>query len=124
VSADAHCHTLRDSNQVASVVIYFCPDTTSEQIENFRDTLLEQDARPRHAGKDFPAFVASYLRIAPSQAHGHDGVALTFQQSTTQEAITNYMTQIEADPRVAKVFTDIAPTSIRVGNSSVDGRCR
>lgn len=113
------------ADQVASAVVYFCPKTTGEQIENFRESVLEEDAEPRHAGRDFPALVGSYLRLAPTQAQGHDGIALTFRESTTQPAVKNYVTTIESDPRVAKVFTDVAPVAIRIENSpSIDGKCR
>jgi hypothetical protein len=113
------------ADQVASLVIYFCPKTTDEQIENFRESVLERDAEPRHAGRDFPAFVGSYLRLAPSQTQRHDGVALTIRESSTLQTVKDYMTTIESDPRVARVFTDVAPTAIRIGNShSIDSKCR
>ena len=63
--------------QKAWAVIYFCSGTTHDQIENFSDSVLYVDAEPRHAGKDDPPFVQSYLRLAPEQANGHDAVALT-----------------------------------------------
>jgi hypothetical protein len=111
--------------QNASAVIYFCPKSTDGQIENFREAVLEEDAQPRHAGRDFPVFVGTYLRLSPSQANGHKAVALSFRESDRGGAIEAYLNKIESDTRVAKVFTDVAPTEIRIANSrSVDGNCR
>ena len=112
-------------DQDASIVVYFCPKTTSDQIESFRETVLEEDAEPRHAGRDFPIFVGSYLRLLPSQANGHDAIALDIRKGSGNSQIAGYLNKIESDPRVAKVFTDVAPTAIRIANSrSVDGNCR
>ena len=111
--------------ETASAVIYFCPSTTSEQIESFTEEVLEEDAKPRHSGRDFPVFVGSYFRLAPTQANGHDAVALTFRPSARQEAAAGYLTRIESDVRVAKVFKDVAPTAIHLENTrSVNDRCR
>jgi hypothetical protein len=113
-------------DQKASAVIYFCPGTTHDQIENFPDSVLYVNAEPRHAGKDYPAFVESYLRLLPEQANGHDAVALTlFPNTGTAKEIGAYLSKIESDRRVAKVFTGIAPTAIHLENpASVDAGCR
>lgn len=113
-------------DQKASAVIYFCPGTTHDQIEGFSDSVLYVNAEPRHAGRDYPAFVQTYLRLLPEQANGHEGVALTFFPNTGSESeIAAYVRRIESDRRVAKVFTGVAPTAIRVDNSrSLDGNCR
>jgi hypothetical protein len=112
--------------QKAWAVIYFCSGTTHDQVENFRDSVLYVNAEPRHAGKDYPAFVESYLRLLPEQANGHDAVALTlFPNTGTQKEIGAYLSKIESDRRVAKVFTGIAPTAIHIENpASVDASCR
>jgi hypothetical protein len=70
-------------DESASAVVYFCPGTTNEEIENFRENVLEEDAKPRHAGRDFPVFVARYFRLAPPQANGHDAVAMASSQHGT-----------------------------------------
>jgi energy-coupling factor transporter transmembrane protein EcfT len=111
-------------DQKASAVIYFCPKTTNEQIENFVDSVLEDSAEPRHAGRDFPVFVASYFRLSPSQANGHDGAALTFRLATTSGDIRSYITKIESDIRVSKVFVDAVPASIRLNKNDADRKCR
>jgi hypothetical protein len=113
-------------DQKASAVIYFCPSTTRVQIEDFSDSVLYVNTEPRHVGKDFPAFVQSYLRLLPEQANGHDAVALTvFPNTGTRNEIGSYLKRIESDRRVAKVFTDIAPTAIHFENPrSVDTNCR
>jgi hypothetical protein len=114
--------------QKAWATIYFCSGTTHDQIENFSDSVLYVNAEPRHAGKDYPAFVESHLRLWPEQANGHDAVALTlFPNTGTQKKIGAYLSKIESDRRVAKVFTGIAPTAIHLDNpASVDAwdRCR
>jgi hypothetical protein len=112
--------------QKAWAVIYFCSKTTDDQIENFNDSVLYVDAEPRHAGKDYPPFVDSYLRLLPEQANGHDAVALTlFPNTGTQKEIGAYFSKIESDRRVAKVFTSVAPTAIHLENpESVDANCR
>jgi hypothetical protein len=112
-------------DEFASAVVYFCPSTTDEQVESFTENILEEDARPRHAGRDFPVFVASYFRLAPTQANGHAAVAITFRPSASQEATTRYMAMIEADPRVANIFKDVVPTAVRLEHErSFDDRCR
>jgi hypothetical protein len=112
--------------QKAWATIYFCSGTTHDQIDNFRDSVLYVNAEPRHAGKDYPAFVGGYLRLLPKQANGHDAVALTlFPNTGTQKEIGAYLSKIESDRRVAKVFTGIAPTAIHLENlESVDANCR
>jgi hypothetical protein len=112
-------------DETASAVVYFCPGTTNEQIDSFTEYVLEEDAKPRHDGRDFPVFIASYFRVAPTQANGHDAVALTFRPSATQYATAGYLTRIESDARVAEVFKDVVPTTIHLDSGHfVDDRCR
>jgi hypothetical protein len=112
-------------NEIASAVVYFCPNVTNGQVEGFSENVLQEDANPRHPGRDFPVFVASYLRLLPTEANGHDAVAITFRESASQEATARYLARIQSDPRVAKVFTDVAPTRIHLENPrSVDAICR
>jgi hypothetical protein len=112
-------------DEIASAVVYFCPSTTDEQIESFTENTLEEDAKPRHAGRDFPVFVASYFRLAKTQANGQNAVAMTFRPSASQEATARYLARIEADPKVADVFKNVVPTAIHLEHGrSVDDRCR
>jgi hypothetical protein len=88
-------------DQKATFVIYFRRGTTDEQIEEFRSSMLTGTTeRPE------------YLRLLPSQANGHEGVALTFSKDARPEQVTGYVEKIKGDSRVEKVYRDIAPTAI------------
>lgn len=100
-------------DQKASMVIYFRKGISPQQIETFNESVLMGPAEPRHAGRDYPVFVQSYLRLAPSQANGHEAVALTFFNNTSADKTNHYLTAIEGDSRVEKVFLDVSPDSIK-----------
>lgn len=53
-----------------------------------------------------------YLRLLPSQANGHEAIALTFVRDAPPEKVNAYLATIEADSRVEKVFLNIAPNSV------------
>ena len=53
--------------QKSSLVIYFCSGIGDQQIEDFRETVLEVAERSR-ADRTFPLFVNSYFRLAPSKS--------------------------------------------------------
>lgn len=89
-------------DQKASLVIYFRRGTTDEQIEEFRSSVLTGTAEP-----------SEYLRLLPSQANGHEGVALTFSTDSRPEQVTRNVEKIEHDSRVEKVYRDIAPAAIQ-----------
>jgi hypothetical protein len=90
----------------ASLVIYFKHGTSDAQVENFRSYVLaDREGR-------YPPFVRIYLRLMPSKANGHEGVALTFSEGTRSEEITSYVEKIERDHRVDSLHRDIAPTAI------------
>lgn len=99
-------------DQKASAVIYFRKEVTDRQVEDFDSTVLMSAAPPRHDGRDYPAFVSVYLRLLPSQANGHEAIALTFVRDAPPEKVNAYLATIEADSRVEKVFLNIAPNSV------------
>ena len=101
-------------DQSASLVIYYRPGTTDAQIEDFIENKLEQPAEPRHDGKDYPEFVDSYLRLLPSQANGYDASALTFRVNESVPEVSSYISMIQSDPRVQRVFRNVAPDSIHL----------
>jgi hypothetical protein len=103
--------------QKAAVVIYFRKGTTDQQIEDFVSSVLEEPAEARHEGRDYPAFVSSYLRLLPSQANGFDGCALNFWQNNPTDEKDLYIAQIRKDQRVARIFLNTSPSSI-----TIDGR--
>ena len=90
-------------DQKASLVVYFRRGTTDEQIEEFRSSMLTGTTRP-----------SEYLRLLPSQANGHEGVALTFSMDTHSEQFSRYVEKIEHDDRVEKVYRGMAPTAIQL----------
>ena len=107
-------------DQSASVVIYFRHGVTNQQIEQFISDVLEEDARPRHDGRDYPTFVDSYLRLSPNRANGFEACAITFRPESTKRETEKYVNRIKADPRVAKVFRDVVPEKINTNASDVD----
>lgn len=107
-------------DQSASVVIYFRHGVSDQQIEQFISDVLEEDARPRHDGRDYPAFVDSYLRLSPNQAHGFDACAITFRPESKKVETVEYVNRIIVEPRVAKVFRDVAPQKIDAPPSELD----
>jgi hypothetical protein len=91
-------------DQKATLVIYFQRGTTDEQIEEFHSSVL--------IGTTEQSLVREYLRLLPSQANGHEGVALTLSEDARPEQILRYVERIEHDSRVEKTYRNIAPTAI------------
>jgi len=98
-------------NQKASAVIYFRRGITSQEVEDFNSSVLEVPT-PQPPGHGHPAFVQTYLRLAPMQANGHEAIALNFFDSASTDKVTAYLTRIKADVRVERVFLNVAPNSI------------
>ena len=92
----------------ASLVIYLRLGTTERQLEDFRSAVLAPAGRKN----DLPSFVGMYWRLAPDQANGHWGVALTFKDEARPEEVTGYIQSIERDSRVDNVYLDVAPNAI------------
>jgi hypothetical protein len=97
----------------ASMVIYFRKGISPQQVEDFNESVLMGPAEPRHAGRDYPSFVQTYLGLIPSQANGHEAVALTFFNNTATDKVNAYLATIEGDSRVDKVFLNVSPDSIK-----------
>jgi len=104
-------------DQKVALVIYFRMGTADRQIEDFDTNILEEPAEPRHSGRDYPAFVSSYLRLPPSQANGFEGAAVNFFNNSPTAEKNAYIVKIRADQRVAKVFTDVSPETIRLDSN-------
>jgi hypothetical protein len=98
-------------DQKASVVIYFRKGVTGQEVEDFNSAVLEVPTR-QSPGHGHPAFVQTYLRLAPMQANGHEGIALTFFDNTSTDKVDAYLTAIKADKRVETVFLNTSPNSI------------
>jgi hypothetical protein len=99
-------------DQKASAVIYFRKEITQQQVEDFSSTVLMGPALPRHDGRDYPTFVSMYLRLLPSQANGHEAIALTFLDNAPPDKVKAYLATIKADSRVETVFLNTSPNSI------------
>jgi hypothetical protein len=104
----------RDLDTKASAVIYFRIGTTPQEREDFDSLVLQEPAAPRHAGRDYPAFVQLYWALGPDQANGHDAVALTFFGNAPVGQVNAYLAKIRADSRVERIFLEAAPSSIHI----------
>lgn len=91
----------------ASLVIYFQRGITDDAVESFRSSVLA-DAQGR-----YPSFVRIYLRLLPSQANDHEGIALTFSEDARSQEIAEYVDKIKRDRRVENVYMDVAPAAIK-----------
>jgi len=92
-------------DQKATLVVYFRVGTTNKQIEEFASSLEEDTADQ--------SLLREYLRLIPSQANGHDAVALTLNEDASPEQIARYVERIEHDRRVEKTYRNIAPIAIQ-----------
>jgi hypothetical protein len=109
--------------QKSSLVIYFCSGITNQQIDDFREAVLEVPVQPR-ADRTFPVFVNSYFRLAPSPANGYEGVALNFNKNAEPDQLKNYVTRIASDMRVKALFMDAVPNLIHIDDKSrATSRC-
>ncbi len=98
-------------DQKASVVIYFRKGVTDQEVEDFKSAVLEGPTQ-QNPGHGLPAFVQTYLRLAPMQANGHEGIALIFFDNASADKAGAYLNAIKADRRVETVFLNTSPNSI------------
>ncbi len=101
-------------DQQASLVIYYRPDTTQQQINNFVEHKLGGYPSKVHDGTGFPEFVNDYLGLTPSQANGFDGSALTFRPEAHGIAVNSFISMVQSDSRVARTFRDTPPAAIHL----------
>jgi hypothetical protein len=102
-------------DQKASVVIYFRKGVTRQEASDFDRDVLEEPTR-RPPGHGLPAFVGVYLRLLPSQANGHEAIALTFLSNAPIDKLNAYLAKIKADERVETVYSNASPDSIHGGS--------
>jgi hypothetical protein len=86
-----------------SAVIYFRKEVTSQEVEEFRTSVLMEDAMPRHQGRDFPTFVTNYSRVVTNLSEGRQAVALTLADASLTRAEESYLKKIETDSRVQTI---------------------
>ena len=98
-----------------AVVIYFRKDVSSQQVEEFRTSVLMEDAMPRHQGRDFPVFVTNYSRVVTVLSDERQTVAIKFADDPLTVAEKAYLRKIETDRRVQTVELPpfLFPSSIR-----------
>ena len=101
----------------ASLVIYYRPGTSGQQIEDFVEYKLENYPSKVHDGKDFPEFVIEYMALSPSQANGFDGSALNFKPDANRGAVDSFVSMVQSDPRVALIFRDLVPNAIHLSTA-------
>lgn len=101
-------------DQQASLVIYYRPGTTDQQIEDFVEHKLENYPSRVHDGKGFPDFVTEYMALIPSQANGFHGSALRFKPGADVVAVDSFVSMVQSDPRVERVFRDTSPNAIHL----------
>jgi hypothetical protein len=82
-----------------AAVIYF-KDVTSREVEEFKTSVLMEDAMPRHQGRDFPTFVTDYSPVIANQSDGRQAVAIRFADGPLTVAEKSYLAKIRADRRV------------------------
>ncbi|MGA7854766.1 MAG: hypothetical protein WCA15_15675 [Candidatus Acidiferrales bacterium] len=86
-----------------AAVIYFRKDVTWQEVEEFRTSVLMEDAMPRHQGRDFPTFVTNYSRVITNLSGGRQTVAIGFADEPLTNAEKSYLTRIGTDRRVQTV---------------------
>ncbi|MFN0140936.1 MAG: hypothetical protein ACKVQW_12735 [Pyrinomonadaceae bacterium] len=99
-------------DQWHSLVVYFESGITDEEISSFKHNAL---SKPRWDGRgeDLKEGIGMYIGLAPSQAHGHRGFAITFYKNVTDEQRFAIKESIKSSELVYKVFEEIAPNDIK-----------
>ena len=98
-------------DQKFSLVIYFRPGTTEQQIEDFTQTVLKNPGQPMHPEAEYPWFVTDHVSLKPDLSNGFNGVAVNFRSNAPSSETASYVAKIRSDLRVEKVFADRAPES-------------
>jgi hypothetical protein len=99
-------------DQPQSLVVYFRLGTTEEQVEAFQYEVLSESGSN---GKS--QAIGSYIRLAPSQAHGHWGFAITFLKKISEQQRSAIKESIKSHQLVYRVFEGIAPNDIKDAES-------
>jgi hypothetical protein len=94
-----------------SLVVYYQPGASNLQIEQFEHSQLYQ---PRSDARNlqFRTDIREFLRLAPSQAHGHSGFAINLAASVPAKDRSALIETISNDPLVFRIYRDIAPDRI------------
>jgi hypothetical protein len=98
----------------ASLVIYFNPGVSSAEIEQFSSTILHRPYVPGY-GQDLAPGICSYLRVGGFQsAHGLEGIAISFCNSSSSGQRDTLKANVEASPLVYGMYENVAPDQVRM----------
>lgn len=103
----------------AGLVVYYKMGASRMQIAEFEGSQLYHP-RSDNRGIEFRPEIGSFLRLAPSQAHGHNGFAIDFASSSQVAQRSTLIESISNAPLVFLVYTDIAPNQIPDPDAIVD----
>lgn len=95
----------------AGEVVYYKLGVTDAQTESFQRTSLYHQ-RADGAGFDFKPGITSFMRLSPSQAHGHNGFAIGISPSLPQDDRDQLRSLLTQSPLVFRIYHDIAPEDI------------
>jgi hypothetical protein len=98
-------------NVQASEVVYYNLGVTNVEMESFQRASLYQ-ARADGGGLEFKPGITYFLRLLPSQAHGHDAFAIGISPSLPQDRRGRLRSLIAQSPLVFHVYDDKAPKDI------------
>jgi hypothetical protein len=94
----------------ASLVIYFKPGITNQQVEDFWHEVLSKPD-PQGRGYYHRAGVGDISRIKSVQ--GHEGVSMSFSPNATDEERKEVERDIRSSPIVYKVLENVAPADVK-----------
>jgi hypothetical protein len=95
----------------ASVVIYYQMGASRLQTDDFEQTYL-YSSRGDMKGIELKPGIRSFLRLLPSQAHGHSGVAIDFYPSIQEQQRSELIESISNSPLVFQTYRDISPAQV------------
>jgi hypothetical protein len=98
-------------NIQAGEIVYYNLGVTNAERESFQRASLYQ-ARADGAGFEFKPGITYFLRLSPSQAHGHDAFAIGINPSLPQDRRGQLRSLIAQSPLVFRVYDDRAPKDI------------
>lgn len=94
----------------ASLVIYFKPGVTNEQVEDFWHRVLSIKD-PEGRGYSHRPGIRDISRI--SSVRGHEGIALTFFPNASSEQRETIVRDVKSSPIFYKVLENIAPADVK-----------
>jgi hypothetical protein len=94
-----------------NLVLFFKKDTTHEQIEAFKDTVLSKPSPyGPNTGHDLPDGVASDFRLLNCS---YEGVGVNFSTDATPEQKEQLKKAIRESPIIYKIYENVVPSEIK-----------